>query len=152
MDNTFTNYDTDATISLGDEEVMLSKYHNENTIYLYCALEGDTASKIINTNKYIVPMSLYETPQIAKAMAKNIANPIILRIAVNLKTYENEYYYDQLTMTDAEIKKRFKVGIEKYKSKCVYMRELARASNKQYVIQYTINKSNKMFINPQYID
>ena len=55
-------------------------------------------------------------------------------------------------MADAEIKKRFKVSIEEYKSKCVYMRELVRASNKQYVIQYTINKSNKMFINPQYID
>lgn len=150
MKDTFTKYDINSIIYLGDEEDMLPRYHNENAIYLYCVLERETANKIINKNVYITPIVLYETPQIAKVMAKNVMNPVTLRIAVNTAAYNGEYYYDKLTMSDEEIKKRFKTSINEYKSKCVYTRELVN-SHSQQIIQYTINKADKLLINPQYI-
>lgn len=158
MEEIFTdNYSSD-TLDLGynlvEEEEMQVKFHNEYCIYLYCTLERGVTQNIINNNIYKVPLTLYETPTISKAMAVNIQDPVTLRIAVNLRVDKNEYCYDQLTMQDAIIKEKFKLkNIEQYKAKCVYTRCLVvEPKTKLKVIEYKINQVNKLLINPQYAD
>lgn len=137
--------------TLEDLEIM-SRYHNENTIYLYCTLEQNVAETIIQTGQFPPSLHLYETPVISKAFSNNIAHPKTLRIALNQNINNGEVYYDQLTMEDTVIKKKFKVSIENYKSKSVYIRELVQSSNsKQKVIRYTVNDTRKFYINPQYV-
>ncbi len=63
-------YDTlDIEECLMEEDEMQTKYHNENSIYLYCTLDRQTAESIIHTNNYPTPLVLYETPNISRAMA-----------------------------------------------------------------------------------
>ena len=160
MIDLFTGDELDGTLGIdlftGEETNMLPnipRYHAEKSIYLYCTLEREAARNIVNTGFYNVPMSLYETPYIASMMAKNIQNPVTLRIIVDLNINNGEFYYDQLTTFDNILKEKYKFkSIEEYKSKCEYTRCLViEPKTKAKIIEYTINKASKLIINPQYI-
>ena len=147
-------YTPDLKSDTLEEEMQLPKYHHENAIYLYCTMERTTANQIIQTDSYPAPLCLYETPDISRAMAVNLREPVVLRVAVDLRLSTNEYYYDQLTMTDSKIKEKFKVkNIEDYKKRCVYTRCLVTSpkAKTQQIIQYTVYNAKKLYINPQYI-
>ena len=136
-----------------DEDEVMSRYHHENAIYLYCTMERATANQIIQTNCYPVPLCLYETPDISRAMAVNMKEPVTLRVALNQKLQSNEIYYDQLTMVDTQIKEKFKIkSIEEYKKKCTYTRCLiTEPKTKIKVIEYKVFNASKLYINPQYV-
>lgn len=160
MIDLFTGDELDDTLGIdlftGEETSMLPnipRYHTENSIYLYCTLERDSAKNIVNKGIYNVPMSLYETPYIARMMAKNVQIPVTLRIIVDLSVNNGEIYYDQLTTFDNILKEKYKFkNIEEYKSRCVYTRCLVtEPKTKAKIIEYTINKASKLIINPQYI-
>lgn len=152
----FTTPTQDDTIFpnllIEEEEELLPKYHHENSIYLYVTLENKTANEIVHTGVYQLPLTLYETPEISRTMAINILKPVTLRIAVNLAAMDNDYVYDQLTMIDAKIKERYKLGIEDYKKKCSYTRCLVQEPKSRIkIIEYKIQDANRLYINPQYI-
>ena len=160
MIDLFTGEEFDDTMGIdlftGEETSMLPnipRYHTENSIYLYCTLERHAAENIIKTGIYNLPMSLYETPYISKMMAKNLQNPVTLRIAVNLNLSTNELYYDQLTTFDSILKDKYKFkNIEEYKSRCEYTRCLiTEPKTKVKVIEYKVLNSKRLYINPQYI-
>lgn len=144
----------DTIDNLLEDEGMLPKFHNEHCMYLYCTLERKTANDIIHTNIYNTPLTLYETPSIANAIATNLKEPVTLRIAVNLALHKDEYCYDQFTMQDAIIKSKYKVKtIEEYKSRCSYIRTLVtEPKSKTKVIQYQVFNASKLLSNPQYIE
>lgn len=154
--NNFTINSLNGTLDLEynlveEEEMYISKFHNNHSIYLFCTLEEKTAKTIIDAGTFPIPLKLYETPNIAKMMATNILNPVTLRFAVDLRINDKEYYYDQLTMQDSSIIKRFK-NIQEFKSKCVYERSLVEEPKSKWkVIQYIVNTASKLYKNPQYI-
>ena len=136
-----------------EEEEMMAKYHHENAIYLYCTMERATVNQIIYTNCYTLPLSMYETPELSRAMAVNMREPVTLRIALEQKLQPNEIFYDQLTMVDAQIKTKFKVkSIEEYKEKCVYTRCLiTEPKTKMKIVEYKVFNASKLYRNPQYV-
>ena len=156
MTDSFTGEEFDYTMNIdlftGEEEELTSKYHNEYSIYLYCTMERDVARDIMDSGFYKAPLTLYETPAISKIMSKNLQNPVTLRIAVNLGICDKEWYYDQLTMEDASIKRNNQVkNIEEYKEKCVYTRCLVtEPKTKVKIIEYRVLDSRR-YINPQYV-
>ena len=142
---TVTSYDILG--SSGDDEMALSRFHNENSIYLYCVTDSSTANQFLNNNfSQLLPITLYENPNIANDAIKNanISNKVCLRFAINLK---QEYYYDQFTMTAAIIKQKTKNTVDEFRQICLYERTY---NSKAGVIEYKINNS-KVIINVQNI-
>lgn len=106
------------------EDMILPRFHDGHSIYLYCVTDPITASNMIK-GKIHYPIKLYEKIEIAyKAVEKiNIDNKQIVRFGINLDSGE---YYDEFTMSKDKAAR---------KERIVYWREL----NKQFnAIEYTI--------------
>ena len=140
-DNDILEISYDYELESLKDEMRIAKYHNENSIYLYCTVETNVAERIIRGVIDKLPLVLYETESISRAMAKNIQNPSTLRIAINVCAKDNSFYYDELTMNDNIIKNKIKVkSIQEFKTMCKYTRTLVSIPNcKQKVIEYTVN-------------
>lgn len=130
--------------SLSEDDIIQTKFHNENSIYLYATMDNLTADNIINMNKYPVPLMLYETPSISREIGIDflgLSNPVTLKIAVNLLIKTNEHYYDELTMTNK---------IDNME-KCKYVRRLIDYKNSK-IIQYKVYEPSIMCTNAQHVD
>lgn len=151
-DNDMLDISYDYELESLEDEMRIAKYHNENSIYLYCTVETNVAERIVKGIIDKLPLILYETESISKAMTKNIQNLSTLRIAINVCAKDNSFYYDELTMSDKIIKNKLKVNsIKEYKAMCKYTRTLVSTpDNKQKVIEYTVN-SKELICSSQFI-
>lgn len=145
----FTSQSQDDTLTPADylleEEEMLSRYHFENTIYLYGVFEKHIAYQIINTNLARTSLKLYETPMTAKKATQNanIQEPQVLRFAVNIPF--EIYTYDELIEESKILVKKSGVTLKEYVSKCKYVRKY---NTKEKYLEYTINDM-KLIVNAQ---
>ena len=137
----------DTANNIVEEEEMLSRYHFENTIYLYAVFEKQVAYQIIQSNSAQMPLVLYETPKTALKVVqnKNIQNPIILRFAVH--TPFEPYTYDGLIEESKILVKKSGLSLQDYINKCKYVRNY---NIKEKLIEYTI-KDLKLIVNVQNI-
>lgn len=130
----------ETSLSTLGEEDMLAKYHNENTIYLYCVVDRAVANTIIAQNNCKLPIKLYETTLTArKAVANaNIKNEVTLRFPI-LVQGKDIIYYDEFIMIN-----KSKDG---FMGKCLYTRTL----NKQlHCIEYLI-RDKRIIVSPPQI-
>lgn len=76
-------YDTITEKVVFEGENMLARFHDENSMYLYCVTDRSTANIIIN-NRCSYPIKLYENPYIANKVVENtnISNKVTLRFAM----------------------------------------------------------------------
>jgi hypothetical protein len=127
------------------------KFHDQHCIYLYCAVDTDTANIMIqNKLAGVQQLKLYESSLLAVYMSKrcNISNPQVLRVAVEV-AYEQGTYYDELTMPPKMIRNVSK-SIDEYKDKSEYTRCLVREPDlKMSIIEYTV-KNMKLIQSMQY--
>lgn len=128
------------------EEEMLSRYHTNKSIYLYCVTDSVTANNMINgVIKY--PITLYEYPIIARNAVKgsNIQNEVMLRIAVKVNSYNEDggLFYDELLMNMNEIVSKAKLSKEDYIKKCGYTRTIKAIDSKK-VIVYEIKYKSRI--------
>lgn len=138
-------YDTITEKVVFEGENMLARFHDENSMYLYCVTDRSTANIIIN-NRCSYPIKLYENPYIANKVVENtnISNKVTLRFAVNLN---HGYVYDSLTMTPDMVKEHKNLSVEQYIKQCSYTRTINKTHK---VIEYTIN-SPQPIINVQIV-
>lgn len=137
----------ETSLSILGEEDMLAKYHNENTIYLYCVVDRTVANTIIAQNNCKLPIKLYETTLTArKAVANaNIKNEVTLRFPI-LVQGKDMVYYDEFIMSNEMINKS-KVSKAGFMGKCLYTRTL----NKQlHCIEYLI-RDKRIIVSPPQI-
>lgn len=146
-----------VSINLEDEDMIReAMFHTNYAIYLYCAVEDNIADRIMHNDfsAFPLPLKLYETKEIAKALAKNIKNAKVIKVAVWLHTNYQYNYYDELTM-QKDIKDKLKAKLhcktdEELYRKCLYTRRLLSAnSSKTKIIEYTVNDI-QIISNPQY--
>lgn len=106
------------------EDMILPRFRDGHSIYLYCVTDQITASNMVK-GKIHYPIKLYETIEIAYKTIENlnIDNRSIVRFCINLDSGE---YYDEFTMSKDKAKNK-----ERY----VYWREFNKQSS---VIEYTI--------------
>ncbi len=131
--------------SIWEGTEVLARFHDGNSMYLYCTVSrADSNSIKAGMIKY--PLKLYENAYVANKMSEEvyISDKVTLRFAIRL---EGVIYYDIFLLMNENIKSKFKVSVEEYKSKCDYIRAL----NKQKgVIEYTM-LNQKPIINVQEI-
>lgn len=127
------------------------KFHDQHCIYLYCAVDSNTAINMIRNNLAgVQQLKLYESSLLAVYMSKrcNISNPQVLRVAVKV-AYEQGTYYDELTMPPKMIHNVSK-SIDEYKDKSEYTRCLVKEPDlKMSIIEYTV-KNMKLIQGTQY--
>lgn len=154
-DGLFTSSLFNDTISIAlEDEDMLARFHNENTIYLYCTVDREMAKNLTNGKmEYCIPLTLYEGAIIAREITPNSNNLVTLRVAVYIGFDKDKFYYDEFRMGTefmgavySLLKKQGKAirNISEYKAICAYTRTLSRmkqnnTTTKMPIIEYTVN-------------
>ena len=146
-DGLFTSLSNGILSSVLSDEDMLARFLNENTIYLYCVVDRETAKNLTNGKmQHCIPLTLYEGATIAREITPNSNNLVTLRVAVYIGFDKEKFYYDEFRMGTefmgavySLLKKQGKAirNISEYKAICAYTRTLSRM--KQNNIEYTVN-------------
>ena len=140
----------DFTSNLLNDELFISDFDKEDTpkMILYAFLDNKTAmslfkyyiglglnitSKYKNSNPLQVPITLYETPYIAKLHAAQNNSQLV---AFNINT-NTENIYDEFNIGLHTKLKQLKISIDEYKSKVTLLRE-EKSHNKYKYIAYTL--------------
>lgn len=153
-DGLFTSSFNSILSSVLSDEDMLARFHNENTIYLYCVVDRETAKNLTNGEmQNCIPLTLYEGATIAREITPNSNNLVTLRVAVYIGFDKEKFYYDEFRMGSefmgavySLLKKQGKAirNISEYKAICAYTRTLSRmkqnnTTTKMPIIEYTVN-------------
>ena len=145
-----------VSINLEDEDMNReAMFHNHYAIYLFCTVEKEVAERILagDITAVPIPLKLYETKEISKAMATNVNHKNTLKVAINLFN-NNRIFYDSLIMDKNyknKVKERYNYKTDQdFFNNCLYIRRLVKCeSTGTTVIEYTINDANIMS-SPQY--
>ncbi len=146
MNGTFTNESDFGKISLNDITkeknnmilyAFLSENHAKKLFKYYLGLRLD-ARKIYKTaNPLQIPITLYESPKMAKLMSVQ-SNEQLVAFSINNHNFK---VYDEFNIFLKEDIKNSGMQIEEYKKNSVLWREKRKYNNLEY-IEYTIRSKD----------